>query len=69
MGNPKIAEPAMGQSVTVYYDSLNPTENGLTPFAERSDEELSFAIAILILGAMVAGGFLVLDAVVSKSTS
>jgi hypothetical protein len=64
---PLKKEPRIGQSVAVHYDPLDPNENALTDFSERSDRALYPAIAILFLSAVFIAVILSLGPVVGKA--
>jgi hypothetical protein len=50
----RTGTPRIGQAVTIYYDPLDPTTNGLVTFKERSDGLLGPMLAILLLSALFA---------------
>lgn len=52
---PQKAEPSMGQSVTVYYDPLDPAKNALIDFAAAGDRLFGFGIGLLFLSTVVIG--------------
>ena len=64
---PLKAEPKIGQSVTVHYDPLNPAENALIDFSERSDRAFGPAVAMLLLSAVFIAAVLSLGPILSKA--
>ncbi len=58
---PLKAEPKIGQSVKVYFDSQNPAENSLTDFAELAAAWRGRAIVLFIMCAAFASAVLALD--------
>ncbi len=64
---PSRASLEIGQSVTVYYDSLNPAENSLTDFAELSDTWRDRAVVLAIMVILLATGAFLIERVRGKS--
>jgi hypothetical protein len=54
---PPKAVPKMGQSVTIYYDSRDPSENALTNYPELGGTWLARAWVVLFFGAL--GSFVI----------
>jgi Protein of unknown function (DUF3592) len=50
---PLKAEPKIGQSVTIYYDTRSPDENALTDYAESGSAWFARAFGVLFFGALV----------------
>ena len=63
---PLKAEPKIGQSVTVYFDPMNPTENALTDFAELGDRLFASGIGVLIFSGLFVGLVLLFDLTIGK---
>lgn len=64
---PLRREPDLGQTVTVYYDSLDPTQNGLSKFSDRSYRRFGPALALLVLAALFALAVIILGSIVAGS--
>jgi hypothetical protein len=66
---PLKAEPRIGQSVTVYFDPLDPAENALTDFAELGDRLFVYGIGVLIFSGFFVGVVLLFDLTISTLVS
>jgi hypothetical protein len=66
---PRSQEPTIGDLVTVYYDSADPAENGLRPFANRRSALIGPACALLVLSGIIALLVLLLGPILTKANS
>jgi hypothetical protein len=66
---PLKEEPKIGQSVTVYFDSLQPAENSLTDFVELADTWRARAIVALGFTVLFIAVALIMRLVASKTLS
>ena len=66
---PLKEEPKIGQSVKVYFDPENPSENSLTDFAELVDTWRSRAIVLLIMCVIFASFVLLFDRTIGKRSA
>lgn len=64
---PLKEEPKIGQSVTVYFDPLDPRYNSLTDFAELADTWRARGIVVLGLCAVFVAGVVLLDLTVGRA--
>jgi hypothetical protein len=64
---PLKEEPRIGQFVTVHYNALNPAENSLTAFSERSDKAQATGIAMLCMTVACTAAVLILGPWLRKS--
>jgi hypothetical protein len=66
---PLTTEPKIGQSVTVYFDPLNPTENSLTDFAELGGAWLARGVGMLVFSGLLVGFVFLFDRAIGKVRS
>ncbi len=64
---PLKEEPKIGQSVTLYFDSLQPAENSLTDFAELADIWRGRAIVVGVFTALFVAVGLIMRLVARKT--
>ena len=64
---PLKEEPKIGQSVTIYFDPLNPAENSLTSFADLADTWLARGIVLLVFSAFFIAVVGLLDLTVGRA--
>jgi hypothetical protein len=65
---PLKEEPKIGQSVTVYFDSLQPAENSLNDFAELADIWRGRAIVILVFTVLLVAVALIIMRLGARKT-
>ena len=63
---PLWKDPQVGDSVGVYFDPLDPTQNGVTDFAARSGRSLGQGIALLVLSGILGLAIFVVGATVAR---